>query len=82
MPGPGEVDIRGQLETSWPADFKSLPVSYGIERFYMPEGEAQGLQSDLRERGFTMKVAVAENGTAQIKSFLDGDKVVYREPLY
>ncbi len=82
--GPDEVDIRGKLEFPWSGGSSDdpLPVEYGIERFYMPEGAANDIQSDLRERTFIMKVAVSADGTAQIKAFLDGDKLVYREPLY
>jgi uncharacterized membrane-anchored protein len=79
----GQVDIRGQITSGWNlADGAELNPDYGIGRFYLPEGEGLAIQNDLRERPFSMKVAVAEDGTAQIKALLDGETVLFEEPLY
>jgi uncharacterized membrane-anchored protein len=59
-----------------------VSVKYGIERFYVPEGEGREIERDLRQRSFRMKVAVAKDGTAQIRSFHDGETMLYAEPLY
>lgn len=76
----GEVDIRGSA--TWFESTASVDVLYGIERFYVPEGEGKAIENDLRERPFRMRVAVAEDGSAQIKAFMDGDTILYAEPLY
>ncbi|MDP3896892.1 MAG: GDYXXLXY domain-containing protein [Mesorhizobium sp.] len=55
---------------------------YGIERFYLPEGEGRQIETDMRVRPFFVVAAVAPDGTAQIKRFLDGETVLYEEPLY
>lgn len=81
-PSEGEIDIRGQTERRWSRSGEFIFVDYGIERFYVPEGEGREIESNLRERSFRMKVAVGSDGTAQIKSFHDGDKLLYAEPLY
>lgn len=60
----------------------SIDVDYGLERFYLPEGAGMALQEDMRERPFSVKVAVAADGTSQIKALLDGDKLLFEEPLY
>ena len=79
----GQVDIRGKITSGWSlADGAELNPDYGIGRFYLPEGEGLAIQNDLRERPFSMKVAVAEDGTAQIKALLDGETVLFEEPLY
>lgn len=78
----GEVDVRGTTHSRWHADTASVDVRYGIERFYVPEGEGREIERDLRQRTFRMKVAVAKDGTAQIKSFHDGETMLYAEPLY
>ena len=80
--GPGEVDIKGITFARWAAGTHSIAVNYGIERFYVPEGEGRAIEANLNERTFRMKVAVAEDGTAQIKSFHDGETMLYAEPLY
>jgi uncharacterized membrane-anchored protein len=81
-PAPDEVDVRGHTETPWRWDIGTLQVRYGIERFYLPEGEGRPIERDLGIRPFRMHVAVAESGQAQIKSFRDGDTLIYLEPLY
>ena len=48
----------------------------------MPEGEGKAIETDMRERKFRMRVAVAGNGAAQIKSFHDGERMLYQEPIY
>jgi uncharacterized membrane-anchored protein len=82
---PGEADIVGHLSTGW--DIASNPDTtvspdYGIERFYLPEGEGLAIQNDMRIRPFAIKVALAKDGTAQIKALMDGDKTLFEEPLY
>lgn len=81
-PAAGEVDISGAARARWSAGTGLVAVRYGIERFYVPEGEGRAIESDLRQRAFRMKVAVAGDGTAQIKSFHDGETMLYAEPLY
>jgi uncharacterized membrane-anchored protein len=81
-PRPGEIDIRGLTHVSPDAISGSVPVEYGIERFYLPEGEGRPIEEGMRERPFRMKVAVAGDGTAQIKAFYDGETLIYAEPIY
>mgnify|MGYP002622437772 FL=1 len=81
-PGEGEVDVRGTARSGWASTTRFISVRYGIERFYVPEGEGGEIERDLRTRAFRMKVAVARDGTAQIKSFHDGETMLYAEPLY
>jgi len=83
-PGAGEVDILGKVR-SWHVSETMGSIirpEFGIERFYLPEGEGRQIEKDMRERPFFVKVAVGANGTAQIKQFLDGENILYSEPLY
>lgn len=79
---PGEVDLRGVADYRTGPAAQTVLVSYGIERFYLPEGEGKPIEDTMRERSFRMAVAVAGDGTAQIKAFYDGDELIYSEPLY
>ena len=79
--GPDGVVIRGSV-SPLPFAEERTSATYGIERFYLPEGEGKPIERDMRERPFFVVAAVAEDGAAQIKRFLDGDKVLYEEPLY
>lgn len=76
----GQIDIRGEIRGHGAR--QSISVNYGIERFYVPEGEGRQIEQDLRQRSFRMKIAVAEDGAAQIKSFHDGETLLYAEPIY
>jgi uncharacterized membrane-anchored protein len=79
----GEVDIKGTLlsRLNLREDITLRP-DYGIERFYLPEGEGLELQKDMRERPFGIRLAIARDGTAQIKALVDGDKTLFEEAPY
>jgi len=82
-PGPDEADVRGFVGKGWNiGPGTSLDPEYGIERFYLPEGEGMDIQQDMRRRAFGVRLAVSSDGAAQIKALLDGDKQLYEEPLY
>ena len=81
--GPDEVDIVGQVSGGWNTEPGStIGVDYGIERFYVPEGEGLAIEQDVRTRSFGIKVALSKDGNAQIKALMDGDRMLFEEPLY
>ena len=41
----------------------SIDPDYGIDRFYLPEGEGMDIQQDMRVRPFGIRVALASDGT-------------------
>jgi uncharacterized membrane-anchored protein len=79
---PEEVDIRGRIHYWSPRGGGQYFAEYGIERFYVPEGEGLEIELGMMEREFTMRVAVSTSGAAQIKSFHDGERMLYAEPWY
>lgn len=79
----GEVDIRGHMNGGWDIDQSgSITVDFDIDRFYVPEGDGRQIEIDLRVRPFGILVAVAKDGTPQIKALMDGDTTLYEEPPY
>ena len=83
VPMPDEVDLRGSITGGWTLGPEaSFSVGYGIDRYYVPEGEGRAIEADMRERPFGILAAVAGDGTAQIKALMDGDTKLYEEPLY
>lgn len=80
--GEGEVDIRGVVRSWAPGRQHGFFVEYGIERYYVPEGEGLEIERGMMVRDFVMHVAVSASGTAQIRSFHDGDRLLYAEPWY
>ncbi|TGS68194.1 hypothetical protein EN844_12515 [Mesorhizobium sp. M3A.F.Ca.ET.201.01.1.1] len=81
---PDEADIRGHVAEGWDLRSPDMTITpeYGIERFYLPEGEGMAIQNDMRVRPFGIKLALSANGTAQIKALMDGDRILFEEPLY
>jgi len=63
-------------------DCRYAQITYGIESYFVPEGEGLVLE-EMRDDGqVAILAAVAENGTAAIKGIiLDGGDPVYLEPL-
>lgn len=81
--GPDEVDIAGQIPPLNLAYIdREVRVTYGIERFYLPEGEGRAIERDMRVRPFGVRVAVPASGGAQVKALMDGDQTLFQEPLY
>ncbi len=78
----GEVDIRGIITSGPFGSELAYSVGYGIDRYYVPEGEGKAIEADMRERPFGVLAAVAADGTAQIKALLDGQTPLYEEPRY
>ncbi|TIP86774.1 MAG: hypothetical protein E5X58_31845 [Mesorhizobium sp.] len=78
-----EADIVGHVAEGWDLSVATtIAPNYGIERFYLPEGEGMAIQNDMRVRPFGIRVAIAADGAAQIKALMDGDKTLFEEPLY
>ncbi|MER9302559.1 GDYXXLXY domain-containing protein [Mesorhizobium sp. M0293] len=79
-----EADISGHVAEGWDlrGEAATIAPDYGIERFYLPEGEGMAIQNDMRVRPFGIRLALAGDGTAQIKALVDGDKTLFEEPLY
>ncbi|MBZ9882292.1 GDYXXLXY domain-containing protein [Mesorhizobium sp. CA10] len=82
--GADEADIAGHVGEGWGLSDPEATIApdYGIDRFYLPEGEGMAIQDDMRVRPFGIKLALASDGTAQIKALMDGDKTLFEEPLY
>lgn len=80
---PDEVYLRGLVSAGWSlGPDASFSVDYGIDRYYVPEGQGREIESDMRERPFGVLAAIGKDGVAQIKALMDGDTKLYEEPLY
>jgi uncharacterized membrane-anchored protein len=79
----GSVVIRSQPFYSYgPAGGESIRVEYGIERYYVPEGQGKPLEDARKEGDVSIAAKVSADGTAQIRSLLVDGKPAYDEPLY
>ncbi len=73
------VLIRGHIVGSLG---NRLQVRYGIERYFVPEGEGRNLENARNQRKLTIVAAVAPTGRAAIKRLLIDGEPVYDEPWF
>jgi uncharacterized membrane-anchored protein len=59
-----------------------LGIKYGIESYFVPEGEGRAIESARNEGKVTVVAAVAPGGRAAIKRLLIDGKPVYDEPMF
>ena len=79
---PEEVLIAGKTPESFYMGTETVPLDYGIERYYVPEGEGKPIEDGVRQNSVDVVAVVNKSGKAQIKGLrLDG-ATLYEEPLY
>ncbi|WP_075288904.1 GDYXXLXY domain-containing protein [Pararhizobium arenae] len=59
-----------------------LSVEYGIERYYVPEGEGKPLEEARNADALSVTARVDESGRMQIRTISIDGKPLYDEPLY
>ncbi|NTG48659.1 GDYXXLXY domain-containing protein [Agrobacterium rhizogenes] len=59
-----------------------IGVTYGIERYYVPEGQGRDIESARNEHRVAIAARVSSDGVAHIRSLLLDGKPLYEEPLY
>jgi uncharacterized membrane-anchored protein len=80
---PDEVLIAGRARYSFtPKTSDNIRVDYGIERFYVPEGEGKVIETERNERRIDAVIMVNSKGRAQMKRLLDAGVALYDEPAY
>jgi len=57
-------------------------VTYGLERYFVPEGEGRVIESARNEGKVSVVAAVASGGRAAIKRLVIDGKPVYDEPMF
>ena len=86
--GPGEALIRGRVDNrSFCGDNRrmfcsSVQLSYGLEKFFVPQGEGREIEKARNDGKVAVVAAVASSGRAAIKRLLLDGKPVYDEPLF
>jgi len=79
----GEIQLRGRTSSfANAAAYSQLRVTYGIERYYVPEGQGRAIEDQQRERKIEAVIAVSSAGDAQIRALKDDGMVLYEEPIY
>lgn len=77
---PDRVAIKG--EVLWPIGENEISVRYGIENYFVPEGEGRALERPEDDQKISILVAVDRYGNAGIKAVLVNGEVRYEERLF
>jgi len=86
--GPGEALIRGRVtDRSFCGDNRrlfcsSVQLDYGLESFFVPQGEGREIEKARNDGKLAVVAAVASGGRAAVKRLLVDGKQVYDEPLF
>ena len=59
-----------------------ISVDYGIERYYVPEGQGHDIEKARNDSRVAIAARVSSDGAAHIRTLLLDGKPVYEEPLY
>jgi uncharacterized membrane-anchored protein len=74
---PDQVVLKGRVEFG---NATSETVRYGIESYFVPQGEGPRLEALARNRKLAVLVAVDNAGNAAIKGLIIDGKLQYEEP--
>ena len=80
-----EVLIRGRVSYSCGSGrtfCDKLTIKYGLESYFVPEGEGKTLEQARNQQKLRVVAAVLPSGRAAIKRLLLDGEPVYEEPLY
>lgn len=81
-----EVLIRGRVSYSCGTTVRTfcdkMTIKYGLESYFVPEGEGGKLEQARNQQKLRIVAAVLPSGRAAIKRLLLDGQPVYEEPLY
>lgn len=59
---------------------QTIAVRYGIERFYLPEGEGKAIEQQRNQGTVTVAARVSASGKVQLRQLFVAGQTVYQEP--
>ena len=79
-----EIFLRGEVEAPIQIydESSTVPVVYGIERYYVPEGEGLAVEHAQRDSAVDIVLSVNEKGVAAIRALRIDGKLIFDEPLF
>lgn len=80
-PAPDAVAIKGEVRYGGRRR-ETVRVRYGIEEYFVPEGEGRAIERPRQAEKVTIRVAVDRFGNAGIEAILVDGKVRYEETLF
>jgi uncharacterized membrane-anchored protein len=76
---PSQIVLRG-VATSGGGSM--MQVRFGIESYFVPEGDGRQIENDIAKKMVSVQVAVGSKGGAAIKSLLIDGKPVYTQSVF
>lgn len=79
------VFLAGRIGSDWTNKRKgerTIGVRYGIERYFVPEGEGKRLEKLVRNKKMQVLLSVTNDGRAAIKGLIIEGKLQIEEPLF
>jgi uncharacterized membrane-anchored protein len=78
------VFIKGKIyqKTDRINGSKTLRIDYGMEKYFIPEGDGPGLEKLRGEKVLSIVAAVSDSGEAGIKALLVRGQPVYQETIF
>ena len=82
--GPDRIVLKARSDARWAVRDRDTPqfVRYGIESYFVPEGEGKRLEDLARDKRMAALIAVDRRGNAAIKGLIIDGKLQYEEPLF
>lgn len=78
-----EIMLRGEMEAPMQRyNGSTMPVTYGIERYYVPEGEGRVLETAQIASKVDIVLSVNSKGVAAIRAIKVDGQTMYKEPLF
>jgi uncharacterized membrane-anchored protein len=78
----GRVAYGTSCGSNWRAFCDRLTIRYGLESYFVPEGEGRKLEQARNQQKLRVVAAVLPSGRAAIKRLLLDGEPVYEEPWY
>lgn len=81
----GHAVLSGTASDVWPNQEQGTVkgrIRYGIETYYVPEGEGHGLEQQVRDHKIDAVLAVNSSGQAAIKALVVDGKRIHEEALF
>lgn len=81
---PGDAVLKGVVTTidgDQRSETRSVRVQFGIENYFVPEGEGREIEKKVREHQVEAVVAVGADGEAALKALSVGGKHIHEQPL-
>ena len=80
----GVVFIKGKIDlvSNGIGSSQKLQINYGMEKYFIPEGDGPGLEKMRSEKVLRIVAAVSDRGEAGIKALLVRGQPVYEETIF